>query len=152
MAAMQTHTRGVIVECTACGQRNRLAYERLGPRPVCAKCQANLDSPAEPIDVTDVSEFEALTRRSALPVLVDFWAPWCGPCKMLAPELAKIAKDGSGRWIVVKVNTEEHPVLAQAHRVTAIPLMVLYKGGGEIARQTGALPAQGIRAFLQQHV
>jgi thioredoxin 2 len=108
--------------------------------------------PAEPIDVADEEGFNALTARSALPVLVDFWAPWCGPCKMVAPEIAKVASEGAGRWIVAKLNTEDLPGPAQRFRVSAIPLMVLFKEGREVARQAGAMPAQGIRQFLQQHL
>jgi thioredoxin 2 len=94
--------------------------------------------------------FDALVAKSALPVLVDFWAPWCGPCKIVAPEVAKVATEGAGRWIVGKINTEELHGLAQRFRVTAIPMMALFKGGRELARQTGAMPAQAILQFLQQ--
>ena len=152
MSTTQIDARGVIVACPSCGQQNRLAYERLGQLPTCAKCRSALALLAEPIDVEGESEFDALTRRSALPVLVDFWAPWCGPCKMVAPEIAKIAKEGAGQWIVAKVNTEDLPGVAQRFRVSAIPLMVLFHQGREIARQSGALPAQGIRAFLKQNL
>lgn len=91
------------------------------------------------------------TGRSALPVLVDFWAPWCGPCKMLAPELAKIAAEGAGRWLVAKVNTEELPGLAQRFRFSGIPTLALFKGGRETARQSGAMPAKMILQFIQQN-
>ena len=93
--------------------------------------------------------FEALISRSELPVLVDFWAPWCGPCKMVAPEIRKIAGEGVDRWVVAKVNTEESPALARKFRITAIPTMVLFKGGLEVARQAGAMPAPAIRKFLE---
>ena len=88
----------------------------------------------------------------AVPVLVDFWAPWCGPCKMVAPELVKVAAEGAGRWLVAKVNTEEMPALGQRHRVMAIPLLVLFKNGSEIARQAGALPAAAIRQFIAPNI
>jgi thioredoxin 2 len=100
-----------------------------------------LQSPCEPVDIKTDSVFDALTSRSALPVLVDFWAPWCGPCKMVAPELVKVAGEGAGHFVVAKVNTEELPSLAQRFRVTAIPTMVIFKGGREVARQADAMPA-----------
>lgn len=152
MSAIELDDRGVIVICPNCGQRNRVAYDRVHQAPNCAKCRQTLPMPAEPIDVADEEGFTALTARSTLPVLVDFWAPWCGPCKMVAPEIAKVAAEGVGRWIVAKLNTEELPGPAQRFRVSAIPLMVLFKEGREVARQAGAMPAQGIRQFLQQHL
>lgn len=151
MNALQLDARGVIVPCPQCGQHNRLAYERVDQSPRCAKCQSALRPPAEPIDVDADAAFDALTTRAALPVLVDFWAPWCGPCKMVAPDVAKIAREGAGRWLVAKVNTEDLPAPAQRFRVTAIPLFVLFNRGREVARQPGALPAAQLRRFVEQH-
>ena len=152
MSSVQPDDRGLIVSCTNCGQNNRLAYERLNQHPRCATCGTKLSPPSEPIDVENDVIFEALVARAALPVLADFWAPWCGPCKMVAPELVKVAAEGAGRWLVAKVNTEELPALGQRHRVTAIPLLVLFKNGSEIARQAGALPATAIRQFIASHI
>ena len=97
-----------------------------------------------------MSKFDSLIARSALPVLVDFWAPWCGPCKMMAPELAKVAADGAGRWLIAKVNTDELPDVGARFGIRAIPTLILFKGGREAARQSGALPAPSILQFLQQ--
>jgi len=141
--------RGLIVVCPKCGQHNRLVYERLGQKFRCAQCHTELGSPDKPIELHKESVFDALTGQSALPVLVDFWAPWCGPCKMVAPEVAKVASEASGRWVVAKVNTEELPALAQRLRINAIPLMAVFKGR-ELAREAGAIPASAIRQFVEQ--
>jgi thioredoxin 2 len=142
--------RGVIVPCAKCQRRNRVAYERLGQTGRCSECHADLPFPADPVEVPDAASCDALLSRSALPVLVDFWAPWCGPCQMVAPELHKVAAAGAGKWIVAKVNTEEHRDLGARFRVQSIPLLALWKGGREVARQAGAMPAPGILRFIQQ--
>ena len=143
---------GILVTCPNCGQRNRLKYDRLNQVPRCGKCGAQLQAPGEPIDIISDSDFDALTSRSALPVLVDFWAPWCGPCKMVAPELNKVAREGAGKWLVAKVNTENAQNLARRFRISAIPTMALFKGGNEVARQVGAMAAPAIRKFLEPHI
>src|SRR5207253_1932328 len=109
-----------------------------------------LPPPGTPIEVKTDSDLSALTDRSALPVLVDFWAPWCGPCKMIAPELEKIAAEGAGQWLVAKVNTEELPGLSQRFGISAIPTLALFKAGREVARKSGALPAAAIRQLIKQ--
>jgi thioredoxin 2 len=142
--------RGLIRACPHCGQRSRLIYGRLGSVFRCTKCSTEIPSPAEPVEVPGVSKFDSLIAQSALPVLVDFWAPWCGPCKIVAPELVKVAVAGSGRWLVAKVDTEALPDLGARFGIRAIPTLILFKDGREAARQSGALPAPAILEFLRQ--
>ncbi|MES2573263.1 MAG: thioredoxin [Verrucomicrobiota bacterium] len=150
MNALESDERGILFPCPHCNQRNRIAYERLGQTGRCAKCHASLPQPDKPVVVKRTPAFDALLGRSALPVVVDFWAPWCGPCRMVAPELEKVATESAGRWIVAKVNTEELPDAAQRFRVSSIPLLTLFERGREISRQAGAMPAPAIRQFVEQ--
>jgi thioredoxin 2 len=148
--AMEPDERGLLLACPNCGKRNRLKYEGLGQTFRCGQCRSELPSPRYPIDVRSDLVFDALISRSALPVLVDFWAPWCGPCKMVAPEFVKLARETTGKFVIAKVNTEELPSLSQRFRITAIPTMVVFTNGLEKARQAGAMPAPAIRKFVEQ--
>jgi thioredoxin 2 len=150
MTNIQADDRGLLVACPNCSQRNRMIYKQLGGTFRCGKCHRELAPPNEPIDIHSDLVFDALTAHSSLPVLVDFWAPWCGPCKMVAPEIRKIAAETAGRLVVAKVNTEEVPSLGRKFRITAIPTMTLFRSGLEIARQAGAMPAPAIRNFIEQ--
>lgn len=149
MSAIEADERGLLMSCPKCGQRNRLKYEALKQAFHCGKCKTELPAPAVPVDVTTDRAFDALTARSSLPVLVDFWAPWCGPCKMVAPEFVKVAQAAAGQFIVAKVNTEAVPSLSARFRITAIPTMMVFKNGAEVARQAGAMPAPAIRKFIE---
>jgi len=127
-----------------------MRYEGLGQTFHCAQCKMELPPLSEPVEVRSDLVFDALISRSTLPVLVDFWAPWCGPCKMVAPEFRKVAQEMAGQLVLAKVNTEEVPSLSARFRVTTIPTMALFKNGLEVARQAGAMPATAMRKFVEQ--
>jgi thioredoxin 2 len=141
---------GVIVKCPQCGRANRLAFGALAKTTRCGQCKASIGAPSAPIEVPDGAAFDAAAAHSALPLLVDFWAPWCGPCRAMAPELARVAQSTAGRFLVVKVNTEELTDIAARFRIQSIPTLALVVGGREIERIAGARPAQEIEAFAER--
>jgi thioredoxin 2 len=145
MSQAQIDDRGLILACLDCGQRNRVPF---GRQAKCGKCGTPLGPPAEPIDIPSAAAFDALVRASKVPIVVDFWAPWCGPCKMVAPELARVAAAHAGSYIVVKVNTDAIPALGDRFGIQSIPTMTVFAGGREVARTTGARPAAEIEAFV----
>jgi len=146
MSDMQLDDRGFITACSSCGQRNRLPFSGRDSR--CGRCKTPLPPPGEPIEVPSVTAFDALVRSAGQPVVVDFWAPWCGPCRMVAPELAKVAASHAGRFVVVKVNTDALAELGERYRIRSIPTMAIFEGGRETARTSGAMPAAQIESFV----
>jgi thioredoxin 2 len=152
MTELGLDERGVVMTCPSCGQKNRLAYERLSDPVRCGKCKTLLPAPRSPIEVTSSNEFDRIVARSSLPVVVDYWAPWCGPCRMVAPELEKVADRQAGRYLVVKVNTDALSDLGERYGIRSIPTMAVFDDGREIARTTGARPAKDIEAFVDHTV
>ena len=145
---MDLDDRGIVTTCPACGQKNRFVYEWLGDAVRCGKCKTALAPTGEPIEIASTADFDRLVSRSSLPVLVDYWAPWCGPCRMVAPEIAKVASRKAGQLLVVKVNTDEVAGVGDRLGIRSIPTMAVFKGGREIARTAGARPASDIEAFV----
>ena len=152
MASLLADDRGVITSCAACGQKNRLTYERLSDVVRCGRCKQPLVAPASPVEVKQSSDFDQLVARSSIPIVVDFWAPWCGPCRMVAPELEKVAARRAGQLIVAKVNTDTVADLGQRLRIQSIPTLAIFAGGREVARTAGARPAADIEALIDQAV
>ena len=138
----------MILECTSCSRLNRVPVARLRDKAHCAACKAPLLPIARPVAVHSAEEFDELVGQSPLPVLVDFWAAWCGPCRMIAPELEKLARERAGRVVVAKVDTEELPAVAGKFSIRSIPTIVLMRGGHEAKRVSGAMPATAIASSL----
>ena len=133
------------VVCPHCDAINRVPAARLGEGPRCGTCRAALFE-AKPVALSE-ARFRRHLRHSGIPLLVDFWASWCGPCRAMAPAFEAAAQSLEPRMRLVKVSTEEAPGLAAELAISSIPTLALFAGGREVARQAGALPARGIIAW-----
>ncbi|KAA6185654.1 thioredoxin TrxC [Thiohalocapsa marina] len=140
-------TNSVHVVCPHCDAVNRIPQARLGEGPRCGKCHGALFE-GQPLAL-DEPRFERHVGRSDLPVLVDFWAPWCGPCRMMAPAFEAAAKRLEPGIRLVKVDTEQAQGLAMRFGIRSIPTLALFKGGREVARQAGAMDANGLVQWAQ---
>lgn len=138
----------LVRSCSVCGQKNRVPAIRLADTGRCGACKSPLSPVNEPLEV-DPGQLDEITQSARVPVLVDFWAAWCGPCRMSAPEVARTAKDMAGRAIVVKVDTERYPELAAKYNVRGIPNFIVFYGGRLLTQQAGLVDHNQMENWLR---
>jgi len=140
-----------LIRCPSCGATNRVPLEKIaqGFQPVCGRCKTPLPVGNQPVTVTDAN-FATEVERSPLPVLLDMWAPWCGPCRMVGPFVEELAKEMAGRVRVAKLNVDENPATAARFNVQSIPTLLVLKNGREVERIVGAQPKAAIVQRLQK--
>lgn len=139
----------VIIRCSSCKTKNKVPLSRVNDQPVCGRCKALLpvDTLGRTVDVTD-QNFSQEVLASTLPVLVDCWAPWCGPCKSFAPVLDDLAKKYKARLKIAKLNVDENPVTGSRYAVSSVPTLLLVKNGNIVDKLTGALPKEQLESQI----
>jgi len=140
----------MIVTCPNCGAKNRVdqrAVDRATPK--CGRCHAALPLSTAPRIITDSTFQQVLSQAGDLPVLIDCWAPWCGPCRMLTPTIEQLAQEGAGKWMIGKLNVDENPRTASRYNISSIPAMLIFRNGQLVDQLVGLQPKQAIEARLR---
>jgi thioredoxin 2 len=141
----------IIRPCPHCGQKNRVPAKHLTDAGRCGKCKAPLVALDTPLDV-DAEQFDEIVRDAKVPVFVDFWAEWCGPCRIAAPEVEQTAKDMAGRAVVIKVDTEQNPQIATRFNIRGIPTFMVFSGGRTVVQQAGVVDHQQMETWIRSAV
>ena len=138
----------MIRACKNCGRKNRIPARHLADTGRCGNCKSPLPPVDEPLDV-DAEQFDEITQHSRVPVLADFWAEWCGPCKMAAPEVAQTARDMAGKAVVIKVDTERYPQLSARFNIRGIPYFAVFAAGKPVMQQAGLVKHDQMESWLK---
>jgi thioredoxin 2 len=139
----------IVRACPNCGRKNRVPESHLSDQGRCGSCKQPLPALGAPLDAS-AQEFRSFIAAAKVPVLVDFWAEWCGPCKMAAPEVKRVAENAAGRAIVLKIDTEQYPELAVEFNVRSIPNFAVFKNGSVVFQQAGLVNHQQMQQWLEQ--
>ena len=140
---------GVVEVCTSCGASNRIPFSRLHQAAKCGRCQTAVRTAGSLVEVS-TAQLDVLIAESAVPVVVDFWAPWCGPCRVLAPQLDQVAQRMAGQIVVARLNVDDHPDAAARFGARAIPLLLMFDRGRTVWRQTGATSAPALERSIRE--
>jgi len=135
--------------CAACGQQNHVPARHLADRGKCGACKSPLEPLSVPLDA-DKATFDDVVKNAKVPVFVDFWAAWCGPCRMVAPEVKKLAEHNAGKAVVLKVDTDRVPEVAGRFGIQSIPTFIVFKNGEPVVRESGARNEAGLAKLVER--